>query len=100
MIFIVLESINRKGCCISRLPHSFSNELTLVKTSRRGHRILDNQAWIYIIRDEERRLTAAPHANNEGLRSKDREAIATLPSGGRFFHCELLTNPAGVYYGS
>ena len=36
-------------------------------------------------RDEERRLTAAPHMNNEGLRSKDREVIATLQSGGRFF---------------
>jgi len=51
-------------------------------------------------RDEERRLTAAPHMNNEGLRSKDREVIATLQSGGRFFHCDLLTCPVGLCYGS
>ena len=57
-----------------------------------------------VIEDSESRIEEEKQeyveANNEGLRSKDRKAIATLPSGGRFFHCELLTNPAGVYYGS
>ena len=47
--------------------------------------LLDNQRQTRIIRNEEQRLTAAPQANVEGLRSKDRKTIATWPSGGRFF---------------
>ena len=52
------------------------------------------------MRDEERRLTAAPQTKCFYFRSKDREAVATLQSGGRSFRCDLLTCLADVYDGS